>query len=78
MHKVTAFCQDVSGRGTVWISTLEFLHTASLDDMIRNARAECCFAWYGNEDEENLERVHCLGLAEGDICILHWEDLNDD
>lgn len=68
----TAFCQSVDGDGTIWIDTVEAPgnDTAKAIEM---ARTRCADDWHWP-----VENVHCLGLAAGDVEILHWEDLNDD
>ena len=68
MAKYTAFCQQTDGRGTIWISDVE---ASSISEAAQNARDLCATEW-GYEFHD----VHCLGLAEGDINIVHWEDLN--
>uniref|UniRef100_A0A6M3M272 Uncharacterized protein n=1 Tax=viral metagenome TaxID=1070528 RepID=A0A6M3M272_9ZZZZ len=66
----TAFCQQSDGKGTIWIDTV----TASGPmDAIGEARAKCANDW-----EYDVEDVHCLGLATGNVEIVYWEDLNDD
>ena len=64
----TAFCQEKSGRGTIWI---EAVKAHNVEHAIAVAREECAEAW-----EKEPEDIHVLGIAEGDITILHWEDLD--
>lgn len=68
MKTYTAFCQEDDGRGTIWIATVQARTVASA---IKKARRDCAADWgYA------VDRVHCLGLAEGDCKIVHWEDLD--
>lgn len=67
MATFTAFCQDVNGRGTVWIDTVQ---AGSVADAIAAAFIACASAW-----ETEPDSIHCLGIAAGDVEILHWEDL---
>jgi hypothetical protein len=68
MKQFTAFCQESNGMGTIWI---ESITARSLSSAIKKARKECAAAW-----EYPQSNVHVLGIAEGDVTILHWEDLN--
>lgn len=68
----TAFCQEASGTGTIWIDTVE---AESLDAAIISARAACAEDW--GADIFAPEDIHVLGVAEGDTTILYWRDLND-
>ena len=66
----TAFCQHVSGRGTIWIDKV----TADDVNAACDAAAEACAAdWETDTDE-----IHVLGLAKGDCEIVIWEDISDD
>lgn len=67
MATFTAFCQDVDGRGTIWIADVQ---AGSVADAIAAAIIACASDW-----ETNTDSVHCLGIAAGDVEILHWEDL---
>ena len=63
----TVFCQDITGEGTIWI---ECVQATSLEHAKLVGRMECAEAW-GRED---IEEIHVLGVAEGDVNILYWED----
>jgi len=68
-QQFTGFCQETDGSGTIWIGQVwaEDLEAAQLE-----AREMCAQDW-GYE----VEQVHCLGIAEGNVTILHWEDLDE-
>jgi hypothetical protein len=74
--RFTVFCQEAGCRGdTVHIAS----HTAAdLESAIIAGKQQCIIDWSsGFEEGEtpwNLESVHCLGVAAGDVEILHWED----
>lgn len=70
MSRYTAFCQAASGQGTIWI---DFMEAESVDAAILAAIEACAHDWDCSED-----LVHCLGIAEGDVNILVWNDLNED
>lgn len=70
MSTLTAFCTHVSGIGTIWISTIEVGHKSNTVDNMLIAATQCAADW-GCEPES----IHVLGLAEGDVKILFWEDL---
>ncbi len=71
----TVFCQEAGGSGTIHIDTVE---AADLESAIIAGKQQCIDDWSaGTEPGENpwtMENVHCLGIAEGDISILHWQD----
>lgn len=71
----TVFCQQADQLGTIHIDTVE---AADLDSAIQAGRAQCLADWNGGACEPeapfNLEDIHCLGVAAGDITILHWQD----
>lgn len=69
MKNFTAFCQDSSGQGTIWISTVLALTVASAT---RKARIACAKDW-----GTSFTYIHVLGIAEGDVKILEWNDLNE-
>lgn len=71
MNTYTAFCQQANGRGTIWIEKVE---AATTEEAIEVARQSCADAW----EYDDVEDVHCLGLATGDIQIVHWEDQCED
>lgn len=70
MQTFTAFVQGSDGKGTIWIGAIE---APDVDAAIDAACSECADAWECSPDD-----VHCLGIAAGDVSILHWQDLNDD
>ena len=69
MNKYTAFCQEAGGGGTTWIDTVE---ADNIDEACDIARANCAADWSVEE-----VFVHVLGLAEGNVNILHWNDQVD-
>jgi hypothetical protein len=82
--RFTVFCQEAGCSGdTVHISS----HAAvDLESAIIAGKQQCVKDWSsglgeeeGKEKEEGerpwtMETVHCLGVAAGDVNILHWED----
>ena len=83
----TVFCQETGGTGTIHIASHE---AADLESAIIAGKQQCIKDWSSSSGEEegekeeegegdgegpwNLESVHCLGVAAGDVNILHWED----
>lgn len=66
MKTFTVFCREITGEGTIWISSVE---AESVDDAKEIGREECAGDWcYDPED------VHVLGVAEGDVNIIYWDD----
>lgn len=68
MNSYTIFCQQTTGEGTIWIQSVE---AADIDAAREEGRLQCSFDW-----EYDPEDVHVLGIAEGNITILEWDDLN--
>lgn len=76
MKTFTFWCQESSGEGTIYIGSLEApdLETAKIQ-----AVQECCDEWNSGTSEDDPphyspDNVHLLGIAAGDVEILHWED----
>jgi len=71
----TVFCQEAGGAGTIHIASHE---AADLESAIIAGKQQCIKDWSsGFEEGESpwtLDSVHCLGVAAGDVEILHWED----
>lgn len=64
----TGFCQSKDGTGTIWIEAFE----STRELAIHEAKRLCAKAWDVDPDD-----IHVLGIAEGDVNILHWEDICD-
>lgn len=62
----TAFCQQADGGGTIWIDTVQ---AETIADGVAAAQRDCAADW-----GYQVERVHCLGLAVGDVKIAYWQD----
>ena len=71
----TVFCQETGGNGTIHIASVE---AADLESAITTGKQQCIDDWSdGSTPDESrwtMETVHCLGVAAGNIQILHWED----
>jgi hypothetical protein len=71
----TVFCQQADQLGTIHIDSVEATDLASA---IQAGREQCLADWNGGATGADapftLEDIHCLGVAEGDVRILHWED----
>jgi hypothetical protein len=74
----TVFCQESGGTGTIHIASVE---AADLDAAIIAGKQQCIDDWSAgatpDESRWNEETVHCLGIAAGNIEILHWEDQSE-
>jgi hypothetical protein len=74
----TVFCQESGGGGTIHIASVE---AADLEAAIIAGKQQCIDDWSAgsspDESRWNEETVHCLGIAAGNIVILHWEDQLD-
>ncbi|TAE72788.1 MAG: hypothetical protein EAZ84_13835 [Verrucomicrobia bacterium] len=74
----TVFCQQADQLGTIHIDTVE---ATDLNSAIQAGREQCLADWNGGaagpEAPFKLEDIHCLGVAQGDVRILHWQDQLD-
>lgn len=74
----TVFCQEVGGGGTIHITSVE---AVDLESAILAGKQECIDDWSSGSDENpsfwNTDTVHCLGVAAGNVQILHWEDQDE-
>jgi hypothetical protein len=74
----TVFCQQADQLGTIHIDSVE---AADLESAIQAGRAQCLTDWNGGASGPDapftLEDIHCLGVAQGDVTILHWQDQLD-
>lgn len=72
MSKYTVFCQETGKGGTIWISEVE---AETLNQAIEIGREQCAADWdWGDRPHD----VHVLGVAEGVVHIVMWEDQEDD
>jgi hypothetical protein len=77
----TVFCRESDGTGTTWI---DFVLAENLEHAKAQGLADCCNDWNGNpdpEDHDSFDHLHytpdnvsVLGVAEGNVNILFWED----
>ena len=74
----TVFCQEAGGTGTIHIASVE---ASDLESAVTAGKQQCIVDWSGGSSPEesrwNEETVHCLGIAAGNIEILHWEDQSE-
>ena len=71
----TVFCQETGGSGTIHIASVE---APDLESAITAGKQQCIDDWSAGtakaQSRWNEETVPCLGVAAGNIEILHWED----
>jgi hypothetical protein len=72
----TVFCQETGGNGTIHITAVE---AADLESAIIAGKQQCIDDWSNGPSDDgqsrwNMDSVHCLGVAAGDVQILHWQD----
>ena len=72
----TVFCQQMNQIGTIHIDSVE---APDLPSAILAGKTQCLDDWNGGASEApfQLDDIHCLGVAEGDVRVLHWEDQVD-
>ena len=66
MKSHTVFCQGFGGERTIWIECVE---ADDLESAMQVGKAACATDWGCDTDD-----VRVLGVAEGDVDILFWED----
>lgn len=71
MQKFTVFIREADGTGTTFITSVEAETIEAAKDQ---ALDECCEAWGSNGDPWDRNNLHILGIAEGDIHIIEWDD----
>ena len=68
----TIFCRQADGQGTTHIDTVE---SPDLESAILAGREQCLRDWNcGTTETRSLDDIRCLGVAAGNVSILHWED----
>jgi hypothetical protein len=77
MPTFTFWCQQSDGTGTIYIGSLE---APDIEAAKLAAVQECCDEWNsgsGEDDEPTYtpQNIHLLGIAAGDVEILHWQDI---
>ena len=74
----TVFCLQSDELGASHIGSVE---APDLESAILAGRRQCLNDWNGDQTGKDatftLEDIHCLGVAEGDVRILRWEDQVD-
>lgn len=71
----TVFCQQADQLGSIHIDSVE---AVDLESAILAGREQCLSDWNSGENALlTLEDIHCLGVAEGNLTILHWQDQAD-
>lgn len=66
MNSYTVFCRQEDGQGTTWISDVE---ANSLEEAKIEGLAQCSADW-----DWDVADIVVLGVAEGVVNILEWED----
>lgn len=66
----TAFCKQADDKGTVWIDTIT---ADSLEEAKKNAIDACAADWLW----QHQDLIECIGLAEGEVKILFWQDISE-
>lgn len=67
----TVFCRDASNTGTTWIGSVE---AEDQEEAAMLGRKQCLEDWTNNNSLVDLEDIVALGVAEGDVKILAWDD----
>ena len=72
MKTYTGFCRESGDMDeiTIWIQSFEVPNDWGLGSVVTRAQVLCAEAW-----DYEIDDIHVLGIAEGNVKILHWEDL---
>lgn len=65
----TVFCRQSDGRGTTWIDTVS---AESAERAAELGKKSCAADWGWTH---RMEDITVIGVAQGDVKILFWEDL---
>lgn len=68
MNIYTVFCRDSNGTGTTWISTVE---AETVEEAKEQGMFNCSWDW----GYETTEGISVIGVAEGNVNIIEWEDI---
>lgn len=66
-NQYTVFCQEDTGRGTIWIDCVTANDHEEAADL---GLAKCAEEW-----GMPIKEVRVLGVAEGNVNILFWDDI---
>lgn len=66
MQTFTVFCREADNTGTTYITAVE---ATDQNAAASAALAECADAWGQEQDT-----IRVLGIAEGNVTILEWDD----
>lgn len=69
LNSFTVFCRASDDRGTTYITCVE---AADIESGKQLALEECALNW----GQTNTDDIRILGVAEGDVNILDWDDLD--
>jgi hypothetical protein len=71
MKTFTVFIREADGTGTTFITSVE---AETIEDAKEQALDECSESWGSSGENWDRDDLHVLGVAEGDIRILEWDD----
>lgn len=66
----TVFIRQSNNQGTTYITSSD---ATNIEDAKTDALAQCMEDW----DVEDEDHIVVIGVAEGDVKILEWDDLED-
>ena len=72
MNTFTVFIREADGTGTTFITSVE---AETIEEAKEQALDECAESWGSGDEPWDRDDLHVLGVAEGDVEILEWDDL---
>lgn len=73
LQTYTVFCRESNNLGTTWIGTVE---AESVSQAVSLGREKCARDW-GQAFCNNYDAIAVIGVAEGEVKVVLWEDIGD-
>ncbi len=70
----SVFIREANDTGTTFITSVE---AADVEEAKELALTECSECWGTREEPWDRDDLRVLGVAEGDVQIIEWDDLDD-
>ena len=68
----TVFCREANNIGTTWIGTVEALDAEHASEL---GAEQCSVEWGSGGQNWSLDDIAVIGVAEGSVNILKWDDI---
>jgi hypothetical protein len=68
----TVFCREANNEGTTWIGTVEARDAEHASEL---GAEQCSVEWGSGGQNWSLDDIAVIGVAEGSVNILKWDDI---